>query len=107
LAISGVLGDHCLVSQVYPGPTPDTTITRQTVLAAREPVTPEEKQATQAFSDLVLKAVREEDYAIGFTVQASLRAGGNSCFTIGRNEPGVQHFHNALAAYMDRVAARA
>ncbi len=106
LAISGVLGDHCLVSQVYPGPTPDTTVTRQTVLAAREPVTPEEKQATQAFSELVLKAVREEDYAIGFTVQASLRAGGNPCFTIGRNEPGVQHFHNALAAYMERAAAR-
>ena len=106
LAISGVLGDHCLVSQVYPGPTPDTTLTRQTVLAAREPVTPEQKQATQAFSDLVLKAVREEDYAIGLTVQASLRAGGNSCFTIGRNEPGVQHFHKTLAAYMDQASAR-
>ena len=27
LSISGVLGDHALVSQVYPGPTMDTTVT--------------------------------------------------------------------------------
>jgi nitrite reductase/ring-hydroxylating ferredoxin subunit len=100
LAISGVLGDHCLVSQVFPGPTPETTVTRQTVLSARKPVTPEEKEATETFSELVLKAVREEDYVIGFTVQESLRAGGNEFFTFGRNEPGVQHFHKTLEAYM-------
>lgn len=100
LAISGVLGDHCLVSQVFPGPTPETTVTRQTVLSAREPVTPEDKEATETFSKLVLKAVSEEDYAIGFTVQESLRAGGNAFFTFGRNEPGVQHFHKTLEAYM-------
>ncbi len=100
LAISGVLGDHCLVSQVFPGPTPDTTLTRQTVLAARKPVTEEEQEATRNFSDLVLRAVRDEDYAIGFTVQESLRSGGNQAFTFGRNEPGVQHFHNAVAQCM-------
>ncbi len=106
LAISGVLGDHCLVSQVFPGPTPDTTVTRQTVLSAREPVTPEEKEATETFSQLVLKAVSEEDYAIGFTVQESLRAGGNTVFTFGRNEPGVQHFHKTLEAYMRAAPGR-
>ena len=100
LAISGVLGDHCLVSQVFPGPTPDTTLTRQTVLAARKPVTQEEKETTENFSQLVLQAVRDEDYAIGFTIQASLRAGGNKVFTFGRNEPGVQHFHKTVAQYM-------
>ena len=100
LAISGVLGDHCLVSQVYPGPTPETTTTRQTVLAAHVPVTDAEKQATETFSQLVLRAVSEEDYAIGFTIQESLRAGGNRAFTFGRNEPGVQHFHKALEAFM-------
>jgi len=100
LAISGVLGDHCLVSQVFPGPTPETTMTRQTVLSAREPVTDEEKETTETFSRLVLKAVSEEDYAIGFTIQASLRAGGNAFFTIGRNEPGVQHFHKSLETCM-------
>jgi len=100
LAISGVLGDHCLVSQVFPGPTLETTVTRQTVLAARVPVTDAEKEVTEGFSRLTLKAVSQEDYPIGFSIQAGLYAGGNKYFTIGRNEPGVQHFHKALAAFM-------
>jgi phenylpropionate dioxygenase-like ring-hydroxylating dioxygenase large terminal subunit len=100
LAVSGVLGDHCLVSQVFPGPTHETTTTRQTVLSARVPVTPEEKEATEAFSRLVLRAVSEEDYGIGFGIQETLRAGANKAFTFGRNEPGVQHFHKTVEAYM-------
>jgi phenylpropionate dioxygenase-like ring-hydroxylating dioxygenase large terminal subunit len=100
LAVSGVLGDHCLVSQVFPGPTPETTITRQTVLSARVPVTDEEKAATASFAEVVLKAVRDEDYAIGFSIQQSLRAGGNKAFTFGRNEPGVQHFHKTVDTIM-------
>jgi hypothetical protein len=100
LAISGILGDHCLVSQVFPGPTPETTITRQTVLSAREPVTDEQKAATAAFSDIALRAVRDEDYAIGFAIQENLRAGALQAFTFGRNEPGVQHFHKTVDIVM-------
>ncbi|MFO1192391.1 MAG: aromatic ring-hydroxylating dioxygenase subunit alpha [Rhodoferax sp.] len=100
LAISGILGDHCLVSQVFPGPTPETTITRQTVLSAREPVTDEQKAATAAFSDITLRAVRDEDYAIGFAIQENLRAGALQAFTFGRNEPGVQHFHKTVDIVM-------
>ena len=100
LAISGVLGDHCLVSQVFPGPTLDTTVTRQSGLAAKRPVTEAEKQATEAFSQIVLQAVRDEDYAIGAGVQAGLRSGANQAFTIGRNEPAVQHFHKTVASFM-------
>lgn len=102
LAISGVLGDHCLVSQVFPGPTPDTTVTRQSVLAAKRPVTEQEKQATEAFSQIVLQAVRDEDYVIGAGVQAGLKSGANKAFTIGRNEPAVQHFHKTLASLMSQ-----
>jgi phenylpropionate dioxygenase-like ring-hydroxylating dioxygenase large terminal subunit len=99
LAISGVLGDHCLVSQVFPGPTPDTTLTRQTVLAARIPRTDQEREATETFSQVVLQAVRDEDYAIGASVQAAIHTGANPSFTIGRNEPAVQHFHKMVEAY--------
>lgn len=97
LSISGVLGDHCLVSQVYPGDTPDTTITRQTVLAARKPETDEQREATATFSAMVLKAVRDEDYRIGFQIQAGLSSGANKVFTIGRNEIALQHYHNWVA----------
>lgn len=99
LAVSGILGDHCLVSQVFPGPTPDTTLTRQTVLSAREPRTDEEKAATEAFSQIALKAVRDEDYAIGAGVQSAILSGANQAFTIGRNEPAVQHFHRMVERY--------
>jgi phenylpropionate dioxygenase-like ring-hydroxylating dioxygenase large terminal subunit len=97
LSISGVVGDHCLVSQLYPGASIGETLTRQTVLAAKAPVTPEERQATATFSDMVLRAVRDEDYAINFKIQAGLRSGGNREFTIGRNEPAVQHYHKWVA----------
>jgi phenylpropionate dioxygenase-like ring-hydroxylating dioxygenase large terminal subunit len=104
LAISGVLGDHCIVSQVFPGPTPETTITRQSILAAREPVTPEQKEATESFSQVVLSAVRDEDYVIGAGVQAGLKSGGNGSFIFGRNEPAVQHFHKMVAKFMNNGA---
>ena len=105
LSISGVLGDHCLVSQLFPGPTPETTITRQSVLSARVPVTAEEKQATERFSAMVLQAVRDEDYAIGLRVQAGLKSGGNRSFLYGRNEPAVQHYHRAVAGFMAQAGA--
>ena len=101
LAISGILGDHCLVSQVFPGPTPETTITRQSVLAARKPQTEQERKATEDFSSIVLTAVRDEDYVIGAGVQAGLKSGANAALTIGRNEPAVQHFHQSLASLME------
>jgi phenylpropionate dioxygenase-like ring-hydroxylating dioxygenase large terminal subunit len=107
LAISGVLGDHCMVSQVFPGPTPDTTLTRQTVLCASEPVTEAQKAATEAFSQVVLKAVRDEDYVIGAGVQAAIRTGANDAFTIGRNEPAVQHFHRMVTRYAGAAPGRA
>ena len=99
LSISGILGDHALVSQVYPGPTIDTTVTRQTVLAAREPTTPEEKEASAQFSEMVLVAVRDEDYAIGARIQQALDSGANTSFLFGRNEIALQHYHAHVAKY--------
>lgn len=99
LTISGVVGDHCLVSQVFPGPTPDRTITRQSVLCAHEPVTDEQKKATAEFSAMTLQAVQDEDYRIGLQIQDGMAAGGNHAFTIGRNEPGLQHYHAWVAKF--------
>lgn len=99
LSISGVLGDHCLVSIVFPGATADVTTTRQYVLAAKEPETPEEIAATEGFSDIVLRAVQDEDYAMGYCIQQGLGSGANEAFLFGRNEPGLQHYHRMVAKY--------
>lgn len=100
LSVSGILGDHCLVSQIFPGPTPDCTITRQTVLAAREPTTPDAIAAAETFSAMVLQAVQDEDYVIGAGIQRVIHAGANREFLIGRNEPAVQHYHRNVARFM-------
>ncbi|MFT4822957.1 MAG: phenylpropionate dioxygenase-like ring-hydroxylating dioxygenase large terminal subunit [Halioglobus sp.] len=101
LSISGILGDHCLVSQVFPGKTPSTTITRQTILVAQKPRTQEQLDATEAFSALTLKAVQEEDYGIGFSIQSGLESAANDHFLFGRNEPAVQNYHRWIAKFMD------
>ena len=107
LSISGVLGDHCMVSQLFPGATPDTTLTRQSILSARKPETAQDLEATERFSQMVLQAVRDEDYAIGALVQSGLKSGGNTSFIYGRNEPAVQHYHRAVAAAMQRAGTSA
>jgi phenylpropionate dioxygenase-like ring-hydroxylating dioxygenase large terminal subunit len=100
LSISGILGDHCLVSQIFPGPTQHSTITRQTVLVAKSPQTDEARAASELFSTMVLQAVRDEDYAVGRTIQDGLRSGANREFVFGRNEPAVQNYHRTIARLM-------
>ena len=100
LSVSGILGDHCLVSQIFPGPTPDTTLTRQTVLVAQPPLTDEARAASRLFSDMVLQAVRDEDYVVGASIQEGLQSGANREFLFGRNEPAVQNYHRTVARLM-------
>ena len=100
LSISGILGDHCLVSQIFPGPEPDSTVTIQTVLAAREPKTDAEREQTETFSRMVLSAVRDEDYPVGFDIQAGITSGANDHFVYGRNEAAVQNYHTWVARFM-------
>ncbi len=99
VSVSGILGDHCLVSQLFPGPTVDRSRTVQTVLCARSPVTADEIAATEAFSAMVLRAVRDEDYFVGFQIQDALGSGANRELVFGRNEPTLQHYHRAVARF--------
>ncbi len=100
LSISGILGDHCLVSQIYPGVDPSSTVTHQTILVAKKPESKEEIEATQSFSAMVLQAVQEEDYGIGFSIQSALASGANKEFLFGRNEPAVQNYHKWISKFM-------
>ncbi|MDG1113427.1 MAG: aromatic ring-hydroxylating dioxygenase subunit alpha [Pseudomonadales bacterium] len=100
LSISGILGDHCLVSQIFPGPSIDSTQTIQFILSARAPNTENAQQAAENFSAMVLQAVRDEDYRIGFGIQESILTGANQAFVFGRNEPAVQNYHRSVARFM-------
>jgi phenylpropionate dioxygenase-like ring-hydroxylating dioxygenase large terminal subunit len=103
LSISGILGDHCLVSQIFPGQTPNTTVTTQTILVANKPTSTAEKTASREFSDLILRAVQDEDYAIGFGIQSGMGSNANTEFIFGRNEPAVQNYHTWIARFMDQA----
>jgi len=102
LSISGVLGGHCLVSQIFPTSSPDFTITRQTILSAEEPKTKEEKKTTQDFSDMVLQAVVDEDYKMGLQIQSNISKLESHNFVYGKNEPAVQNYHNWIDKFMNK-----
>ena len=102
LSISGVLGDHCLVSQIFPTSSPNRTITRQTILSAKKPETEEELQNTKEFSEMVRQAVVDEDYKIGLEIQSNISHMGSNEFIYGKNEPAVQNYHSWINSFMSK-----
>ncbi len=95
--VSGIVGGYFLISQILPGDCATRSVTIQTILSARQPDTAEELAAAEAFRDMAYNAVEVEDYPIGFGIQAGLASGANEHFVIGRNEPGLQHYHKTVA----------
>lgn len=95
--VSGIVGGYFLISQILPDTCATKSVTIQTILSARTPETSEERAAAEAFRDMAYNAVEVEDYPIGFGIQAGLASGANEHFVIGRNEPGLQHYHKTVA----------
>ena len=104
LSISGILGDHCLVSQIFPGEKPDTTVTVQMVLCAHKPETKEDIAAAENFSAMVLQAIVDEDYRLGMLIQQGIKSGANSELLFGKNEPAAQNYHHWVAHFMEQKA---
>ena len=91
-------GRMYMVSQLFPGETPDTSTTTQTFLTTFEP-TEEIRPFIEAQQRFLLKVVRDEDYATGFLLQRGLKSGAKDFVMFGRNEAGGQRFH----AWVDRL----
>ncbi len=91
-------GRAVLVSQLFPGETVGTSITRQTYLMERAPADDERAGAEQMF-ELLGHVVREEDYATGLRQQRALATGALDEVLFGRNEGGGQRFH----AWVERL----
>ena len=90
-------GKLYMVSQLFPGPTADESLTIQNFLATFEP--DEEHQILikeqMAFLDNV---VTNEDYYTGLRIQRSVKTGAKKEFLFGRNEGGGQRFHRWVDA---------
>lgn len=105
-------GPMYMISQLFPGGTPDTSVTVQNFLAAFEP-TDEQKEALAKQMEFLLHVVRDEDYFTGNRIQRALQTGVNEHVMFGRNEAGGQRFHRFVdelvgaedeAAYLDLLA---
>ncbi len=91
-------GRMYMVSTLFPGADPDTSVTVQNFLAAFEP--PDElRPAIEAQQEFLLRVVRDEDYFTGNRIQRSVKTGAKTEFLFGRNEAGGQRFHG----WVDRL----
>ncbi len=97
LAIAGGWREQVAVSLVLPGSSWDSSRTEQHILLRSEPADVEERKAADHTRDWFHDVVLDEDYGAGFGVQRGLEAMADQDFVFGRNEPGVQHFHRAIA----------
>ncbi len=94
------LGKVYMVSQLFPGDTPDTSITMQTFLHTHEP----DEAQTEAMVERMAfnyRVVNDEDYYTGKRIQKALKTGAKKVNMFGRNEGGGQRFH----AFVDEVIA--
>ncbi len=100
-AARGVQGGRMfMVSTLFPGDTPDTSVTVQNFLAAFEPG-PELQPVIAAQQQFLLGVVRDEDYFTGNRIQRAVKTGAKTEFLFGRNEAGGQRFHG----WVDRLVA--
>ncbi len=95
------VGDRgMMISQLFPGDSPDRSVTIQNFITTSEPDDELRETAakTKAFYDHV---VRDEDYFTGIRIGENIATGAKDEFVLGRNEGGNQHFHRTLAALTD------
>ena len=81
-----------MVSQLFPGRTPEESLTVQSFLATEEPTPAQQEKIDQTMAFL-LHVVRDEDYFTGNRIQKSVKSGAKAEFLFGRNEGGGQRFH--------------
>ena len=93
-------GRMFMVSTLFPGDDPDTSVTVQNFLATFEP-TDAIRPAIDATMEFLLGVVRDEDYFTGNRIQKAVKTGAKTEFMFGRNEAGGQRFHG----WVERLVA--
>ena len=94
-------GRSVMISQLFPGSTPDTSTTIQYYLMEKEPVTDDDKVEAQEQFDFLKFVVSEEDYRTGIALQKNLSFGAMDHVLYGKNEGGSQAFHKWVNAIVN------
>src|SRR5260370_23078254 len=95
-----------MVSQLFPGPTPDKSRTIQNHIYPNPPATNEERAMMDAAVSLFVNAVQNEDNCVCAKIQRGLSSGGNKAFVFGKNEVGLHRLHGWLDYYVNACAVR-
>ena len=89
-----------MVSQMFPGKTPEESVTIQNFLLPEEP-DPDDEERYAEIMKMYFDVVGDEDYYTGFRVQRALKTGAKDHNLFGRNEGGGQMFHKWVQALID------
>jgi hypothetical protein len=81
-----------MVSQLFPGATPETSVTVQNFLAVGE-IDDERRSIIDKQMDFLHMVVEDEDYFTGNGIQRAVKTGAKTEFLFGRNEGPGQRFH--------------
>ncbi|MEM7001611.1 MAG: aromatic ring-hydroxylating dioxygenase subunit alpha [Pseudomonadota bacterium] len=92
-------GRGVMISQLFPGDTPETSYTIQNYLMENPPADDEVAASARQQFDFLKYVVQEEDYATGLALQKNLPVGAKKQVMFGRNEAGGQDFHK----WVDRI----
>ena len=94
-------GRSVMISQLFPGDSPETSYTNQIFLMEKLPDTEELEQEAQEQFKFLEFVVQEEDYATGIALQKNLPVGAKSEVLFGKNERGGQAFHRWVDTLLD------
>jgi len=86
-------GRGVMISQLFPGATPQQSYTVQNYLMEKAPADEEIRQQADEQFKFLEYVVKEEDYATGLRQQQALLTGNMPHVLFGRNEGGGQRFH--------------
>lgn len=98
--------DHVELYQSFPDSRdPHAAEVRVTLYAPAAPANDAERAHWRKNLDLIDGVTTSEDFAACAAIQANLRVGAVPFLILGRNEPGVAHFHRMLHAVVGRADA--
>ena len=86
-------GPSVMLSQLFPGNSPQESFTVQSYLMKNPPVDDAARESATKQFDMLEYVVREEDYATGLRQQGALISGAKEFVMFGRNEGGGHRFH--------------
>ena len=89
-------GRGVMISQLFPGDTPEQSFTVQNYVMEKLPLNDEMRQAAVEQFKLLEYVVEQEDYATGIALQRAIKNRPGFEVLFGRNEEGGQRFHRFL-----------